>query len=449
MSREHRASRWQVRGKDTLIRQWKPIARRIRPEKTDSFQLTGAVPASGAAFSFALYQSLGARMKPGHHTSWLDNGSVFDALVSEIERAEASIHIVLYIWEAGVASDRVSAALIERARAGVQCRVLVDAVGSPDFERGLMPQLEAAGCEVRIFRPLPGKDKLARNHRKLVVCDGSVAITGGFGVRDNWLGDGTSAGAWRDANVRFTGPAVAEAQLAFAENWQEASGLLLPASVFPQEGVPQLDAAPLAELASAAFISSTGSTLTRAERLIQLLIAAATQRIWIANAYFVPSRGIVELLCAKARAGLDVRVLVPGKTSDSKTAFGAQHMEYGAMLKCGVRVWEYLPSMLHSKTMLVDEALVLVGSINLDPLSLSKLEEGALIAEDRVFAAELAEAFLRDCTHAQELTKHSSAGNSATLAPVETFMVKLFRMAFAGLLLGACAAGGIGGTACL
>lgn len=394
--RHHPLARWYVRAKDRLLRLWKPVARRLRPQRTDAFKLQGPVPGTREGLSAALWQSLGVRVSPGHRARWLGNGAVFDALVDDIARAESSIHIVIYIWEAGVVSQRVSDALAAKARAGVACRILVDAFGSSSFDDDVAGPLVDAGCELRAFRPLPGKDKLARNHRKIVVIDGKLAFTGGFGVRDNWLGDGVNDESWRDTNVRFTGPAVADAQRAFAENWQEAGGELLDEAAFPT-----IDAT---EPHFAAFVSSTAGVVTRAERLTQLLISAAQRRIWISNAYFVPTRGVVELLCDKARAGADVRILVPGKKSDSKTSFGLQHFEAGSMIKCGVRIWEYQPSMMHAKTMLIDDELSLVGSINLDPLSLNKLEEAAFIAFDAELAAELARSFSADCSLSRELS---------------------------------------------
>lgn len=279
------------------------------------------------------------------------------------------------------------------------CRIVVDDLGSPDFGKDLSPTLTAAGCAVRVFRPMfQNADELARNHRKIVVIDGTLGITGGFGIRDNWLGDGVCNDSWRDTNVRFTGPAVAEAQQAFAENWQEAGGPLLPADAFPA-------IAPSGP-AAAAFVGSTASpTLTRSERLEQLMVQAAKKRVWIANAYFVPSRAILDMLKRKASEGVDVRLLVPGKKSDSKTSFGVQLAEYGPMIERGVQVWEYEPTMMHAKTMLVDDDLVTVASINLDPLSLGKLEESALVVQDPAFAARLVETFDADCKHARKLTK--------------------------------------------
>lgn len=363
-----------------------------------AFHLNALEPPAPQSFSNALYQSVGVPLRSGHEVEVLDNGRVFDALIEDLERARSSMHVLLYIWEPGTASDRVSHVLAARARAGVECRILVDAFGSSGFAERLGPTLEQAGCQVKLFRALPGHDKLARNHRKIVVIDGQVAFTGGFGIRDNWLGEGLKEDEWRDTQVRFRGPAVLDAQQAFAENWQEAGGSLLPASAFPE--TPALGSA------LAAFVSSTASPIvTRAERLTQLLLAFGRKRIWISNAYFVPSAAILRLLADKAARGVDVRVLVAGKHSDSKTSFGAQQLEYRSLIERGVRVWEYVPSMLHTKAMLVDTELALVGSINLDPLSLNKLEEGALVVQDPAVNERLARNFLQDCAQAKEQSK--------------------------------------------
>jgi cardiolipin synthase len=371
----------------------------------EAFRLRFSAPSSGEAFAVALYQSLGAQVAAGHEVELLLNGKVFDAVVQRIAGAKSSIHIGMYIWEKGAASDRVVSALVERAKAGVACRILVDDVGSPDFSKTVAPALRLAGCEVRVFRPISGDHKLARSHRKLVIVDGTAAITGGFGIRDNWLGDGVHGEAWRDTNVAFVGPAVGSAQQAFAENWQEAGGQLLPANAFPMLGSGNLGTGGPTPGVRAAFVASSQSVVTRAERLTQLLISAATRRLWIANAYFVPPEGVLELIKQKARAGVDVRILAPYKNSDSKTAFGAQHTEFGALAEAGVKIWEYTPSMMHAKTMLVDDELAQVGSINLEPLSLNELEEDALVVEDAEFSRQLGEAFTADCARSKPYSK--------------------------------------------
>jgi cardiolipin synthase len=287
---------------------------------------------------------------------------------------------------------------VAKRREGVACRVMIDDFGSRGFLEGPGAVLLAAGCEVKRFRPLPEGAKLERNHRKLVVVDGRVAITGGFGIRDNWLGDGVHDGSWRDVGVLVEGPAVRGATQIFAENWLEGGGALLPPALFP----------PIAPVgpSRAAFVSSTASpVLTRAERLTELLFLAAKQRIWIQNAYFVPSRTLLTLLETKAAAGVDVRLLVAGKKSDSKTSFGAQQGLYGSLLKQGARIYEYEPSMMHAKTMIVDDRLTLVGSMNLDPLSLGTLEEIGAIVDDAAANEALAARFVTDCGRATEKGK--------------------------------------------
>ncbi len=361
------------------------------------FRLRHPVPEEPAGFSSALFQSVAAKMEPGHRVELLDNGTVFDRLELEISRARSSVSIVMYIWEEGRASDRIVAALLERARAGVRCRLVIDALGSADFPKVLAPRLTSGGCEVRMFRPTLLNARLSRNHRKIAIIDGTVAITGGFGVRDCWLGDGCQPGAWRDASVVFSGPCVQFAQQAFAENWQEAGGELLTSNEFP--------ATEATGPTRAAFVTSTASpSVTKAERLTQLMIGAATRRLWIVNAYFVPSDAILEQLAAKAAAGVDVRILVAGHQSDSKLAFGYQQLTYDALIERGVQVWEYQPCMLHSKTMVVDDRLALVGSINLDPLSLNTLDEVALVLDDAAIASQLESSFLADCGRSKQVS---------------------------------------------
>jgi cardiolipin synthase len=347
----------------------------------------------GPALSSALFQTVGATMKDGHRVDVLDNGEVFDALVAEIGTAQRSIHVVIYIWDDGHVSDRIVAAIAERAQAGVVCRILVDAVGTRDFFEVVAPKLAQAGCETRPYAP---HVEIQRNHRKLVVIDGRVAITGGFGIRDAWMGRGRSDGEWRDAAVRFVGPAVRDAQQAFAINWLEAGGALLGVDALPTATEP-------AGSVRAALVSSTAEKrTTRAERLLQLMIASANERLWIANAYFVPLGSIRKLLQERAAAGVDVRVLTTGRKSNWKVYHGLQRLLYGDLLRHGVRVFEYEPAMMHSKTMLVDDELSVIGTINIDAFSLRNNEEDALVIEDRATNAQLARTFLTDCAHARE-----------------------------------------------
>jgi cardiolipin synthase A/B len=355
------------------------------------------VPPTGPGLWLALEQAVAEEMEPGHRVELIENGRVFDAMVEDISRARSSVHIVVYIWRPSRPSDRLIEALARRTREGVACRVVVDLLGSTDFDQ-VQPRLEQLGCAVKVFnRPGDGeRDFSSRNHRKLLIVDGRVGITGGFGIWKSWEGNGLAEEEWRDQHVRVRGPAVRGMQLAFAENWLEAGGRLLPPETFPElpEDGP----------AYATFVASSSEEgVTYGERMSQVLFSAAKKRLWIANSYFVPSDALVFKLAAKARAGVDVRVLAPGPIHDIKPVRDAQRGSYRALLAAGVRIWEYQPSMMHAKTILVDDALVAVGSNNLDPYSMEKLEEGSLVVEDTATAARLAELFLQDLQHAREV----------------------------------------------
>lgn len=354
-----------------------------------AFAISSDVPSSGDELASALFQSVGATMAPGHTVMRLENGAMIDTLVADIERAKTSIDAVMYIWEKGEASSRLTAAIVARARTGVACRIVVDDFGSADFQKSVAPPLVAAGCQVLVFRPFPRNSALLRNHRKIFVIDGLVGYTGGHCIRDEWLGDGVHGEKWRDTSVRFTGPAVRDAHQAIAENWQEAGGKLLASSAFPAQ--------PTDGAVRVAFVSSTASpNVTRAERLTLLMITAARKRLWITNAYFVPSTDVITLLKKKAAAGVDVRILVPDEHDDSKVALVAQRRLYPQLADAGIRVWEYQPSMIHAKTVIVDDRLSVIGSINMEPLSFNKLDEGAIVIDDATFADEMAQQFLQD-----------------------------------------------------
>ncbi|WP_090488489.1 MULTISPECIES: phospholipase D-like domain-containing protein [Myxococcus] len=375
---------------------------RARHEMHGPFTL----PPGPEAFSFALYQSTGVGLIPGHALELLENGAVFERMLADIRAAQSSVHVLVYIWRPCELSDRVVEALVERARAGVACRVVVDPVGSEeirgdrDFDQKVEKVLTDAGVEVHYFRLLAGKvlgRLLGRSHQKLVIVDGRIGYTGGFGIWKVWEGDGLKPDEWRDTHIRVEGPEVRRMQLSFSRHWQESGGGLIPPSAFP-EAEP---AGPCA----AGFIDSAGKLgLTDAERMIRIVIGAARERIWIANAYFSPPNAILEQLEEKCRQGVEIRVLGPGPNHDVPIMRASQRSTYERLLAAGVRIWEYQPSMLHSKTLLVDDWLAVVGSTNMDSLSLNKLKEGSLVIHDASFVRKLARCWARDLRHSKEIT---------------------------------------------
>lgn len=362
------------------------------------YRLLTPVPADPDGFSLALYQSVGVRLEPGHSVEFVNDGAIFDRLADELSRAKQSINLVLFIWRPSLPSSRLVPIITERARAGVACRILVDAAGSTNFEEAVGPELKKAGCEVRLARALEVGKLNHRNHRKIVVIDGTLGVTGGFGIDDDWMGSGRAKNEWRDSNAFVRGPAVTEMQQAFAENWQEVGGSLLPATDFPR--------AEASGPTRAGFVTSTPSPLlTKADRVIQLLIAAATKRVWITNPYFTPSPGLQELLIEKRRQGVDVRVLVAGDETDFKSVLREQRGSYPELLKGGVLIWEYQPTLIHTKTIVVDDQLAIIGSINLDRLSLTAMDEGALVMADPHLVEQLARAWEEDAKFSRQILR--------------------------------------------
>ncbi|MCU1283499.1 MAG: cls1 [bacterium] len=361
------------------------------------FELHGSVPppSDREAFESALFQTVGAHLLRGHRWRIEDSGHVFDALVDDIARARVSVNIDVYIWHSGQPSDRLIEALQKRDK-GVPCRIVVDALGSPDFEKNVQPRLRATGCQTQLFRPLLQHPVPERNHRKIVVIDGRIGFVGGFGVRKEWVkASGSNDPEWRDINLRVEGPVAADLQRAFAQNWQEAGGTLLPVEDFPKIE-PDGDA-------RVAFVASTFGYVTLADRLTLVTIASAKKRLWLWNAYFVPDAHLRELLIAKARQGVDVRVIAPGDKNDVTASKLGQRHGYPPLLAAGIRVFEYQPTMMHAKTMIVDDRVAVVGSINLDSLSLTRLEEDAIVVEDPELVAALARDWDADVAQSREV----------------------------------------------
>jgi cardiolipin synthase len=348
-------------------------------------------------FDARLEAATGAALVDGNALQLIENGAVFDAIVRDIAAARHHVHVVTFIWRGETGpSRRVTDALLRRGK-GVACRILVDPFGSLKLDPRQREELTRSGCELRRYGMRDDVRPTARNHRKLVVVDGEVGITGGFGLHVAWEGNGRREDEWRDTAVRVRGPAVAQMDRAFEANWVESGGAPLGAG---------RAAAPAPDGARAAFVASSPrrDEPSAAERMTHLLVAAATRRLWIANSYFVPDEELRGLIAEQARRGVDVRVLAAGDVHDVPPVRGAQRATYEPLLRAGVRIFEYRPSMMHAKTVLVDDELVAIGSTNMDALSFDRLEEGSLVARSRPLARELERDLTADFAHADEIT---------------------------------------------
>ena len=348
-----------------------------------------------------------AVLLPGNRAEILANGNgTFERLWGDLRAARRSITVQMYYVGPGRVVNDAVAILAERARAGVDVFLLYDAFGAQDVPRSLLDTLLAAGVRTAEFRPLRWYELDRANHRSHVrgiVIDGAVAYTGGFGLDDKWLGGGRTVGEWRETNVRFTGPAAFQLQGVFVAKWAEAVGELLGGdrlfpSAPPPGSVPNVGGFEGALLYSPPL---TGSTT--AERLLALSIASARHRLYITNAYFIPQRDFVQLLADAARRGVDVRILTNGPATDVRSTWLAGRSRYDALLSAGVRIWEYQPTTIHAKTLVVDGLWSAVATMNFDNRSLAYNNEVAFLARDRRLGAELDSMFLDDLRFAEEI----------------------------------------------
>lgn len=353
----------------------------------------------------------GARFEGGHAVDLLlDGDGLFPPLWAEIRAARRSVTVQLYYCKPGRLADSLAAALERPARAGLPVLFLYDAFGCGSLEPAYLERLRDAGVLVHPFRPLRWWSlhrAQERSHARIVVVDGRVAYTGGFGIDDRWSAAGADGGAgWRDTNVRFTGPGVRDLQAAFADGWAEAAGELLVGDTFfppPPHDPASGDARPAEGVVAGVLHSRPDGGSTTAERLLALTIAAAKRTLYISNAYFLPDDDFRALLTDAARRGVDVRVLTPGEETDVPVVWYAARAHYAPLLEAGVRLYEYQPTMMHAKTFVVDGVWSSIGSMNFDTRSLAANDESTLLVLDRGFGARMDSLFLADLPHAREV----------------------------------------------
>jgi cardiolipin synthase A/B len=365
----------------------------------------GAQPLDSRSDKFNLYLSLmtATQVVGGNDVEVLENGDgTFPRLCADLGRARELICLHVYDFRPGELADELLRVLSERAQSGIRVLVLLDAVGANQLPKNYRRRLTSAGAEVAMYRPLRFKELYKyqqRMHMRAVVIDGRVGFTGGFGIADVWLGDGRGPG-WRDTNVRVEGPVAMQLQVAFSNNWAEATGQLLVG-----DAVTPFDSAPPSRERIAAGIMTCSPSLgtTNAERFFFLAIASARERIYIANAYFVPTRDLRSLLMNAADRGVDVRVLTPGVHTDQPVVRHASRALYKRLLSAGVRIWEYRPGMMHAKTFVADSCWATIGTFNFDNRSMKLNDEVALIIRDEGVARRLEESFMADLAHADEV----------------------------------------------
>jgi len=355
------------------------------------------------AFAATLGGYSGTPVVGGNRVDILLNGEeIFPAKLAAIRNARRSINYAQYVFEDGKPAEAIAAALAERCRAGVLVNVLLDAVGALAMPSELRTEMTGAGCRVETYRPLSPFtiDRVNnRNHRRILVVDGVVGVTGGSGISGKWSGDGKHPGHWRDTDVRIEGPVVEQLQGAFAENWLEATGVAIGGpAYFPRR---RLDSK--GDVDAQVVRSSPAGGSTAMYTVFLLALASARQSIHITNPYFVPDEKVISTLLGAAQRGVRVVLVIPGAI-DHKLVRQASRSEFGRLLKGGVLIYEYRPALLHAKTMVIDGIWATVGSTNLDHRSFALNEELNVVVYDRNLARRLEEVFEQDLANSRQVT---------------------------------------------
>ncbi len=338
---------------------------------------------------------------PGNSVAVLENGAFFDVLLQRIAAAQHSVHFETFLWKDGVLGQRLADALCERARAGRQVRVMLDAVGSKEVGKAVVQRLRDAGCRVEFFHEWAIRHLGVmndRDHRKLCVIDGREAFVGGHCIVDAWLGDAQDNQHYSDLSVHLHGPIVNSVQAAFSENWTGNTG-----EVFVGDDVfPALQ--PAGEVSiHAAYLKPEGSA-PAVKLLHHTAICMARKCIRIQNPYFIPEPEAIDAFGRAVARGVDVRVMMPSTGgSDNPMVQHAGHRNFEKLLRCGVRLFEYPHTLLHQKVMTIDGVWSAIGSSNFDDRSFETNDEIVLGISDAATAARLDAVFNKYAPHCNEI----------------------------------------------
>jgi cardiolipin synthase len=368
-----------------------------------SVQEAPEAPIDSNHFSTLLAFLTEAKLLHGNRFEVLTNGpSFYEAELDAIANAQTSVNLEAYIFHRGEVSRRFVQALAERARAGVRVRVTLDYIGCLSTPMRYLDELTAGGGQVKWYHPLRPQfipELNNRTHRELLIVDGQTAFIGGAGIADWWYRDGVKGNRWRDMVVRLQGPSVSALQAVFAQNWLRVSGEILTTDGFSEDS-DSADHSPALVVAS-----TPAAGATQARILFQLLISSARKSINISTPYFLPDRSARRAIIRAARErNVRVKILTAGDKSDQRLTRASSRHLYGSLLKHGVKIYEYRPSMNHTKSMIVDDCWVVVGSTNFDYRSFVINDEVNLALLDPAVSRRVNEDFERDLANSQEIT---------------------------------------------
>lgn len=372
-------------------------------DKQVRYQLTPTLDVSDAAFLNTMGSLLGPAIIGGNEITAYQNGNqIFPPMLEAIRAAQKTITFETYIYWSGQIGQQFTDALCERARSQVKVHVLLDWVGTDRIDKNHMDQMRAAGVEVERFHP-PRWYNLAklnnRTHRKLLVIDGKIGFTGGVGIADDWAGNADAPDRWRDSHYRIIGPAVAQMQAAFNDNWIKTRARVLYGSDY----FPTLER--VGESLAQVFHSSKGEGSESVRLMYLLSIASARKHIRLSAAYFVPDDLAIDTFVAARKRGVKVQIIVAGEKTDAQAVRSAGRSRWPELLAAGVEIYEYQPARYHCKVMIVDDVWVSVGSTNFDDRSFRQNDEANLNIYDAKFAAAQAAVFEDDLKNSKLIRK--------------------------------------------
>ncbi len=371
-------------------------------EKKVQQQLPRLYSTAHPQFERALGSLLGPGIVGGNAVTELINGDqIFPPMLAAIKAAQKSVTFETYIYWSGDIGKQFADALSERARAGVPVHVLLDWVGSAKMEESYLAEMKEAGVQIEKFHK-PHWYNLARlnnrTHRKLLVVDGQVGFTGGVGIAPAWTGNAQDPEHWRDSHYLVRGPAVAQMQATFLDNWLKVTGKVLHGEAY----FPAI--APAGGQKAQMFSSSPSSGSESMQLMYHLAITAAERSIDLSVAYFVPDDLTRKLLMDALARGVRVRLVTPGEHTDTETVKAASRATGGELLQAGAEIYEYGPTMYHCKVMIVDQLLVSVGSTNFDNRSFRLNDEANLNVYDATFAQRQTQVFEDDIRRSRRVT---------------------------------------------
>jgi cardiolipin synthase len=374
------------------------------PEKTVRHMVSHCHAIDDPQFELEMDAMLGPDMLQGNAITALQNGNqIFPAMLAAIRGAKSSITFETYIYWSGAIGREFADALIEKARAGVPVHVMLDWAGSAKMDASLLTQLTDAGIEVERYHPLRWYSLARMNnrtHRKLLVIDGCIGFTGGVGIADQWQGDAQDPDHWRDLHFKIEGPVVAQLQAGFMDNWIKATGTVLHSNIY----YPPL--APVGPHKMHMFVSSPAGGTASMHLMYLLAVAAAVTSIDLQAAYFIPDALMVETLVAARVRGVRIRLLVPGRYIDSRLVRIASKRRWGRLLAAGVEIFEYQPTMMHNKMLILDRLMVSVGSTNFDIRSFNLNDEASLNVYSPEFGQQMTSVMEADLLHAKAYSLH-------------------------------------------